>query len=229
MALERSVKPPAMAAISVVATILAGAMNVSAQTAAGVSPAPAIVKLPNSVIEQFKANPQGLLAAYPAGGLPLSSRARSLVLTDPSLVSVLINVAKAGNAAQQAAIGAGMAEAARILAAIDPQLAAQIQLAIAQSGSEALIMAFVVASNATQTASTVRVSTNLSASLNTSTGAGAGSGGGPTGSLGSSGSSNVRPASSSPSNAASAFGPVESSGGLTSATTQSTSPSKSSL
>jgi hypothetical protein len=231
MALERSVKPPVMAAISVVATILAGAMNVSAQTAAGVGPAPAIVKLPNSVIEQFKADPQGLLEAYPAGGLALSSRARSLVLTDPSLVSVLINVAKAGNAAQQAGIGAGMAEAARILAATDPQLAAQIQLAIAQSGAQALIMAFVAASNATQTASTVGVSTNFSASLSPSAGASAsgGSSGGPAGGFASSGSSNLTPASSSTSNAASAFGPLGSSGGLTSATSQSTSPSKSSL
>ena len=72
---------------------------------------------------------------------------------------------------RQAAIGAGMAEAARILAVVDPQLAAQIQLAIAQSGSQSLIAAFVAASNATQTASTVGVSTNFSASLNPSTGA----------------------------------------------------------
>ncbi len=227
MALDRSVKPLAMAAISVLAMILAGPMNVSAQTAAGVNHVPLIAKLPNSIIAQFKANPEGLLTTYASGGLPLSARARSLVLTDPSLVDVLINVAKSANDAQKAAIGAGMAEAARILAVVDPQLAAQIQLAIAQSGSESLIAAFVAASNATQTAATVGASTNFSASLNTS--AGASGGGGPTGGFGSSGGSNGGSNPGGVSNAASAFGSLGSGGGLTSSTSQSTSPSKSSL
>ena len=155
-----------MAAIATLAVILAGSANASAQNAGGVSPVPVIAKLPNSIVAQFKANPEGLLAAYPAGGLGLSSRARSLALTDPSLVPILINAAKAGNEAQQAAIGAGMAEAARILAVVDPQLAQEIQQAIAQSGSESLIAAFAAASNATQTASTSHhVSTNASAAV----------------------------------------------------------------
>ena len=227
MALDRSVKPLAMAAISALAMILAGPMNVSAQTAAGVNHVPLIAKLPNSIIAQFKANPEALLTTYASGGLPLSARARSLVLTDPSLVDVLINVAKSANDAQKAAIGAGMAEAARILAVVDPQLAAQIQLAIGQSGSESLIAAFVAASNATQTAATVGASTNFSTSLNTS--AGASGGGGPTGGFGSSGGSNGGSNPGGVSNAASAFGSLGSGGGLTSSTSQSTSPSKSSL
>jgi hypothetical protein len=206
-------------------------MDAGAQTAGGVNHVPAFTKLPNSVIEQFKANPQGLLTTFASAGLALSARVRALVLTDPSLVDVLITVAKSGNDAQKAAIGAGIAEAARILAAIDPQLAAQIQLAIAQSGSEALITAFIAGSNATQTASTVSASTNFSASLNAGTGASGAGGGGPSG-------LNTGPspgaASSSVSNAASAFGPLgsgsgPSGGGLTSSTSQSTSPSKLSL
>ena len=160
-----------MAAIVALALILAGPMKASAQTAGGRHHVPAFTKLPNSVIAQFKADPQGLLTTYASAGLPLSARARSLVLTDPSLVDVLIDVSKTANDAQKAAIGAGMAEAARILAAIDPQLAARIQLAVAQSGSESLITAFIAGSNATQTASTVGAGTNFSASLNTSSGA----------------------------------------------------------
>ncbi len=212
MASDGSVRPRVIAAISVLALILAGPTSVSAQTAGGVNRVPSIAKLPNSVVAQFKANPQGLLATYPAGGLALSARARSLVLTDQSLVLVLIDVAKAGNDAQKAAIGAGMAEAARILAVVDPQLAAQIQLAIAQSGSEGLIAAFIAASNAPQTAATVGVSTNYSASLNPSAGAGALSSGGPTGGF-----------------TAFSSGSLGNGGGLTSSTSQSTSPSKSSL
>ena len=88
---------------------------------------PSFTKLPDSAIAQFKANPQGLLTTYASAGLPLSTEVRSLVLTDPSLVEALITVAKGANDAQKAAIGAGLAEAARILAATDPQLAAQIQ------------------------------------------------------------------------------------------------------
>jgi hypothetical protein len=212
MALHGSARIPVLAAMSALALTLAGPETASAQTAGGSNHVPAIAKLPNSAIAQFLANPQGLLATYASGGLALSARARSLVLTDPSLVNVLIEVAKNGNDAQQAAIGAGMAEAARILAVVDPQLAAQIQLAIAQSGSQSLIAAFVAASNATQTASTVGVSTNFSASLNPSTGASGASNGGPSGGF-----------------PASAFGSFGSGGGLTFSTSQSTSPSKSSL
>ncbi|MGO9772151.1 MAG: hypothetical protein ACLPSW_21905 [Roseiarcus sp.] len=212
MALRGSARIPVLAAMSALALTLAGPETASAQTAGGSNHVPAIAKLPNSAIAQFLANPQGLLATYASGGLALSARARSLVLTDPSLVNVLIEVAKNGNDAQQAAIGAGMAEAARILAVVDPQLAAQIQLAIAQSGSQSLIAAFVAASNATQTASTVGVSTNFSASLNPSTGASGASNGGPSGGF-----------------PASAFGSSGSGGGLTFSTSQSTSPSKSSL
>lgn len=234
MALNHSAKAPVIATIIALASILTGPVNAGAQTPGGVTHVPAFTKLPNSVIEQFKADPQGLLTTYASAGLQLSARARSLVLTDPSLVDLLINVAKSANDAQKAAIGAGMAEAARILAAVDPQLAARIQLAVAQSGSESLIIAFIAGSNATQTASTVAASTNFSASLNTSTGAGGASIAGPMGGFGifggSNGESNLGAASSSVSNAASAFGPPGSAGGgLTSSTSQSTSPSKSSL
>lgn len=190
MALNNSAKALVTAAVVALALILAGPMKASAQTAGGATHVPAFTKLPNSVIEQFKADPQGLLTTYASAGLQLSARARALVLTDPSLVDVLINVSKTANDAQKAAIGAGMAEAARILAAIDPQLAARIQLAVAQSGSESLITAFIAGSNTTQTASTVGASTNFSASLNTSSGASGASSGGPTGGFGNSGGSN---------------------------------------
>ena len=110
--------------------------------------------LPDSAIAQFKANPQGLLTTYASAGLPLSTEVRSLVLTDPSLVDALITVAKSANDAQKAAIGAGLAEAARIIVATDPKLAAQIQVAVAQSGLQPLITAYIAGSNATVTAAT---------------------------------------------------------------------------
>jgi hypothetical protein len=176
--------------------------------------------LPDSTIAQFKANPQGLLTTYASAGLPLSTQVRNLVLTDPSLVDTLINVAKSANDAQKAAIGAGLAEAARILAATNPQLAAQIQLAVAQSGLGPLITAFIAGSNATETAA-----------VGGGEGGGAGTGG-PTSGVGNSGGSNTGSnpggVSFGATNGASAFGTISGApgGGLTG---QPTSPSRSSI
>ena len=221
MTLNGLMKRPVMAAVSALALLMAGPINVGAQTAVGGAHAPSFTKLPDSTIAQFKADPQSLLTTYASAGLPLSTRVRSLVLTDPSLVATLIDVAKSGNDAQKSAIGAGLAEAARILAATNPQLAAQIQLAVAQSGLGPLITAFIAGSNATETAA-----------VGGGEGGGAGTGG-PTSGVGNSGGSN---GGSNPGgvsfgavNGASAFGTIgggASGGGLMSPPV---SPSRSSI
>ena len=223
MALNGSMKRPVMTAISALALIMAAPTVFSAQAAGGASYVPSFAKLPDSAIAQFKANPQGLLTTYASAGLPLSTEVRSLVLTDPTLVATLIEVARSANDAQKAAIGAGLAEAARILAATNPQLAAQIQLAVAQSGLGPLITAFIAGSNATQTAATGGAGG----------GGGGGGTGGPTGGVGNFGGSN---SGSNPggvsfgvANGASAFGAIGSGGGFSSSTSQSTSPSKSAI
>jgi hypothetical protein len=222
MTLNGLMKRPVMAAVSALALLMAGPINVGAQTAVGGAHAPSFTKLPDSTIAQFKADPQSLLTTYASAGLPLSTRVRSLVLTDPSLVATLIDVAKSGNDAQKSAIGAGLAEAARILAATNPQLATQIKLAVAQSGLGPLITAFIAGSNATETAAIG------------GGGEGVGGGtGGPTGGVGNSGGSN---GGSNPGgvsfgavNGASAFGTIgggASGGGLMSPPV---SPSRSSI
>jgi hypothetical protein len=206
MARKVSMKLPAMAAISALAMLVAGAVPLSAQPTGEAAHAPAFAKLSDSAIAQFKANPQGLLATYASAGLPLSTEVRSLVLTDPSLVDALITVAKGANDAQKAAIGAGLAEAARIIVASDPKLAAQIQVAVAQSGLEPLITAYIAGSNATVTAAT-----------GGGGGDAGGGGGGPTGGVGTSTGSNSGANSGSGSfgavNTASAFGSVGGAGG----------------
>ena len=106
---------------------------VVAQSALGVQ-APSYAKLPEAAVAQFKADPQSLLAAYPSGGRAMATMARNLLLSDPTLLGQLLNVAKNANSAQMAAIGGGLAQAARILVVINPELAAQVQLAVAQSG-----------------------------------------------------------------------------------------------
>ncbi len=212
-----SMKRPVLAAAAAFSLLMASLVPLGAQTASGPAQVPSFAKLPDSAIAQFKANPQGLLTTYASAGLPLSTEVRGLVLTDPGLVDALITIAKGANDAQKAAIGAGLAEAARLLAATNPQLAAQIQVAVAQSGLGPLITAFIAGSNATVTAALGE--------------GGGGGGGGPVGGVGGSGGSNsgANPGGNSfgASNSASPFGAITgaSGGGSTSSKTQSTSPS----
>jgi hypothetical protein len=168
-----SIKRPAIVALSALALLVAAFGPVSAQPTGDAAHTPSFAKLSDSAIAQFKADPQALLTIYASAGLPLSTEVRSLVLTDPSLVDALITVAKGANDAQKAAIGAGLAEAARIIVATDPKRAAQIQIAVAQSGLEPLITAYIAGSNATVTAATGGEG-----------GGGGGGGGGPTGGVG---------------------------------------------
>jgi hypothetical protein len=98
-------------------------------------------------VQQLEANPQSLLSDYSAGGLALSARVRALAITDPSAVAALLSVAAAGNDAQKAAIGAGLAEAALVLAKTDPAAAQAIRQAVAQSGIDILTAAFIAASS----------------------------------------------------------------------------------
>lgn len=184
-------------------------------------PAPTIVKLPDAVVAQFKANPSALLTTYASGGLPLLAEARSLALTDPSVVDLLIDVARKGNDAQKGAIGAALAQAARILATSEPELAKKIQQAVAQSGLGPLITAFLALSNGL-------ITTSLGE------GGGAAGSGGPVGGVGAfGGASSGASVSSGQTNGVSAFGalgagPSAPSGGLTSGN-HGTSPFKTSL
>jgi hypothetical protein len=103
------------------ALLSSGAM---AQATGKPDSAPIISKLPDEAITQFKGNPLALLTTYASAGLPLTTQVRSLMLTDPGLIDVLITTAKSANDAQKAAIGAGLAQASRILARGNPQGAA---------------------------------------------------------------------------------------------------------
>jgi hypothetical protein len=175
MTLRDLMRRPLLATILAVALVSAGSAVGWAQAAR----VPSFIKLPDAVVAEFKANPHSLLATYSSAGLPLSTEVRGLVLTDPSLVDALIDVAKDGNDAQKGAIGAGLAGAARILAATNPQLAAQVQLKVAQSGMGPLITAFIAGSNGIETAA-----------IGGGGGGTAGGSGGPTGGVVGAGGSN---------------------------------------
>ena len=215
--------------------LLSGSAQVVAQTADAVAPAapiaapgpaarPTSPKLPPAVVAKYKADPAALLAAYPNGGRAMATMAKALILADPSLVGPLMAAAKNATPAQMSAIGAGVAQAATLIAAVNPEMAAQIQLAVTQSGPPGVASAFAAASS--NTASAASVTTGTGGLMPTPT---------PSPSTAASGSTDATAEPSpSPTTAATAFTTAGSSaaaptGGLTSATTQSTSPSKSSL
>ena len=114
--------------------------------------APQFAKLSPAAIAEFKANPLALLTTYASAGLPLTTEVRSLVLTDPSLIDDLITAAKSGSDAQKAAIGAGLAQASRILARSNPQTADDDPAEGRASGLLPLITAFIAGSNGVETA-----------------------------------------------------------------------------
>ena len=212
-----------IAALSVGAFLTACAPSARAQSP-GAASAPAVGRLSDTAIAQFKANPQSLLTTYASAGLPLSTEVRGLILTDPTLVDALIDLAGGANDAQKGAIGAGLAEAARILGAGDPAEAARIRKAVAGSGLAPLITAFMALADSPVFAATE------------GGGASAGSGG-PVGGVGvaagAGGGGSSGGFSFGQANGASPFGSIGGAGapggGLTSSTSQSVSPSKSSI
>lgn len=152
---------------------LSSAHAQSALPTAGCFVAPA--RMSDAEISAFLAAPESLLSQFSSGGLPLSNQARSLAGSSADALSPLIAIAAKANAGQAAAIGAGLARAARACATVNPEYASRIQDAIADSGNRALETAFLAANSETQTAS---LGGGLSGGGSATGGAGAIGGGG---------------------------------------------------
>jgi hypothetical protein len=138
------------ASVSAYAQTVPSAATAAAGAAAGCFVAPAA--LSPADIGAFVAQPATLLADYPTGGLPLSGRVRGLAGTSADTLAPLVSLLGNANPSQIAAIGAGLARAARACAPINPEYAAQIQEAVAGAGSPIFEAAFLGASADTQTA-----------------------------------------------------------------------------
>jgi hypothetical protein len=134
-----------MATLVALTAMAALAPSVAAQVS---SPPHALAK---ATIDRYESDPQALLSDFSAGGLALTSRVRAFVASDPNAATTLLTLAGGANDAQKAAIGAGLAEAAKALALTDPQAAQAIRLQVAQSGIDALVTAFIAASSPTVT------------------------------------------------------------------------------
>jgi hypothetical protein len=140
----------ALGAASVAAYAQTAPTAAASAASAGCFVAPAALS-PGDV-SAFVAEPASLLTDYPAGGLPMSGRVRGLAGTSADTLAPLVSLLGNANPSQIAAIGAGLARAARACAPINPEYAAQIQETVAGAGNSVFEAAFLGASADTQTA-----------------------------------------------------------------------------
>ena len=105
-----------------------------------------------SAISAFRAAPQDLLTPYPDGGSRMAQDVRGLAGTDVHTVPTLIDLAKNASPGQTAAIGAGLAQAARACVRQRPDVAQIIQQLIIRANLGPLTTAFVSSSGDVATA-----------------------------------------------------------------------------
>ena len=143
-------------AVSLAVAMLASSAFVSGasaqETMAPVACFQSPAKLSEGDIAAFLAAPASLLTENPNGGLPLSSRVRALAGSSSSTIDAIFALVSGANADQKAAIGSGLARAARACAASNPEYATLIQEKVAGASSPELVTAFLAASNEVQTA-----------------------------------------------------------------------------
>lgn len=93
-------------------------------------------------ISAFTGNPGDLLAKSPEGGGGMVSQIRDLAATDSATLDGIVGLVSGANDDQKRAIGAGLAQAARICVPKDPAYADQIQKAIADNKDPVLVLAY---------------------------------------------------------------------------------------
>ncbi|QPB22374.1 hypothetical protein [Rhizobium sp. 007] len=109
-------------------------------------------RLSDADISSFLSNPGGLLSEFPAAGLPMTSRVRSLAGSSASTLDPIMALLPQASSPQKSAIGAGLARVAKACAASSPAYAQLIQEKIAAANSPELTTAFLQTTNEVQTA-----------------------------------------------------------------------------
>jgi hypothetical protein len=99
-------------------------------------------QLSSQTISGFLGNPGQLLQQFPNGGAQLISQVRDLVASDPQTLQPVLQLIANANRDQKSAIGAALAQAARICVRGDQAFAAEIQAAIAQTKDHDVVLAF---------------------------------------------------------------------------------------
>jgi hypothetical protein len=103
---------------------------------------PARQALSPNTIQQFLANPTGLLGEFPNGGAQMIARVRDLAASDPMTLDALIGLLKSANPDQASAVGTALGQVALMAISTDQAFATQIQSEVAQSGNTPALVAF---------------------------------------------------------------------------------------
>jgi hypothetical protein len=123
------------------ALIIVGSVALSSVANAACYPASA--KLPDTAIQAFLKNPNGLLSAYEDGGGLLVSVVRDLVASDNSALSLVVGLLASANPRQREAIGSGLGLAAQICLVPEQAYAGQIQASLVETADTIALTAFV--------------------------------------------------------------------------------------
>jgi hypothetical protein len=99
-------------------------------------------QLPADAVNAFNNNPTSLLQQFPDGGNAMASRIRDLAASDTGTLLFISQLAGSANAAQKAAIGAGLGQAATMCGGIDRSHGNLIQQAVVQTGDRAVVTAY---------------------------------------------------------------------------------------
>jgi hypothetical protein len=131
----------ALTAAALAAPLVAGSIvgSLSPAAAAVYSPQQA---LPAPTIQQFLANPNGLLSQFPNGGPDLAKMVRDLAASDPQTLSALIGLLRGANPSQASAIGTGLGQTAELAVNTDPAYATEIQTAVVTASNDSAMVAF---------------------------------------------------------------------------------------
>jgi hypothetical protein len=111
-------------------------------------------QLPAQQISQFMSNPNELLVLNPNGGGALIARLRDLLASDPATLNTIMGLLPNANDSQKAAMGAALAQASKLYASADPNVALLIQQAVVNSKDDLLTRAYLAAAGETQIAAT---------------------------------------------------------------------------
>jgi hypothetical protein len=147
----------------IVSTALVGATVLAISAAPGWA---ACIKPPVSdqAISQFRANPQGLVAAN-SDTRTIEATTRDLAGTDASLAADLIRVAEGTNARFKTSIAAGLAQAAIACATVDQGAAQIIQQAVAGFQDGQFQASFAAVAGDLSTAATETASASATSSV----------------------------------------------------------------
>jgi len=135
------------ARLAVVAAIafMSALQPAAAQTSTGTPGASA------AAAAAFLANPGQVLQQNPTGGQQLVSRIRDLAVADPATLQSILQLLATANKDQKVAIGAGLAQAAKIVVRTNQAYATQIQQAILDTKDQDVVLAYAAAAGDTAT------------------------------------------------------------------------------